>query len=64
MEYTEAWRTIDAGAQLSIEATVEEALNSARRIGLQRDGMQTLVSGSLHLVGAALRIMESDHRSA
>lgn len=60
MDYTEVWRKIDPEAEISIEPTIEGALNLARRIGLQHDGMQTLVTGSLHLVGAALHLLESD----
>ena len=36
---------------------IEEALSLARKIGEQNHGMQTLITGSLHLVGGALNLL-------
>ncbi|KAL9119551.1 MAG: hypothetical protein Q9187_003896 [Circinaria calcarea] len=65
--YAEIWRTIDPDAEISLERTIEGALNLARRIGDRGNGMQTLVTGSLHLVSGALSLLEpntsdSSHR--
>jgi folylpolyglutamate synthase len=55
------WRyEIDSSATISLERTVEGALRLARRIGEQGNGMQTLVTGSLHLVGGALCLLEAN----
>ena len=50
---------VDPGVQISIEPTIDQALNLAREIGNAKDGMQTLVTGSLYLVGGALSSIES-----
>lgn len=55
--YCEIWKKIDPEAQVFNEATIEGALNVARKIGEQSGGMQTFVTGSLHLVGGALNIL-------
>lgn len=57
-QYIEAWKSIDPSASISFEPTIEGALNLARRVGNQRNGMQTLVTGSLHLVGSALSLLQ------
>ena len=49
---------MDPGANISIEPTIEGALNLARRVGDQDNGMQALVTGSLHLVGSALSLLQ------
>lgn len=51
-------KNIDAKATISLERTIEGALNLARRIGDRDNGMQTLITGSLHLVGGALCLLE------
>lgn len=59
-QYIEAWKSMDLRADISIEPTIEGALDLARRIGDQVNGMQTLVTGSLHLVGSALSLLQSN----
>ncbi|KAL9119008.1 MAG: hypothetical protein Q9187_004435, partial [Circinaria calcarea] len=56
--YVEVWKGIDPGVRVSIEPTIEGALELARRIGNRGKGMQALVTGSLHLVGGALWLLE------
>ena len=59
--YATFWRyEIHSSATISLERTVEGALRLARRIGEQGNGMQTLVTGSLHLVGGALCLLEAN----
>jgi folylpolyglutamate synthase len=59
--YRDLWsQKIDPEAQVFTEDTIEGALNLARKIGEQHGsagGMQTLITGSLHLVGGALNIL-------
>ncbi len=59
-DYAEAWKNIDPNVEISIEPTIEGALNLARRIGHRNNGMQTLVTGSLYLVGGALSLLEPE----
>ncbi|KAL8646467.1 MAG: hypothetical protein Q9210_006127 [Variospora velana] len=59
-DYIEAYRSIDPNAHISIESTIEGALNLAREIGSRDNGMQALVTGSLYLIGGALRLLEKD----
>jgi folylpolyglutamate synthase len=56
--YAEVWKRIDPKAKIAIEPTIEGALKLAKSIGDQGNGMQTLVTGSLHLVGGALCLLE------
>jgi hypothetical protein len=60
--YRHIWKqTIDPEAQVFTEDTIEGALNLARKIGEQNGGglgMQTLITGSLHLVGGALNLLK------
>ncbi|KAL8906531.1 MAG: hypothetical protein Q9207_001969 [Kuettlingeria erythrocarpa] len=59
-DYIDAYRSIDPGARISIEPTIEGALNLAREIGSRDNGMQALVTGSLYLIGGALRLLEKN----
>ena len=56
-QYIHAWREYQTDAQVSVEPTVEGALNLARMAD-RGAGMQTLITGSLYLVGSALRLLE------
>ncbi len=59
--YAQVWKNMDHRATISRMRTIEEALHRAREIGDQNDGMQTLVTGSLHLVSGALYLLEPLH---
>ena len=59
--YAQAWKNMDHRATISRERTIEGALHRAKEIGDQNDGMQTLITGSLHLVSGALYLLEPDH---
>ena len=54
----QAWKSVDDHATIHIEPTIEEALHLAKKIGDQNNGMQTLITGSLYLVGGALLFLE------
>ena len=56
-DYIQAWKEYQPGGEVSVELTVEGAL----RLGRAADcgaGMHTLITGSLYLVGSALRLLE------
>lgn len=57
--YICAWREYQTDAQVSIEPTVEGALNLARMAD-RGAVMQTLITGSLYIVGSAPRLLEPD----
>jgi len=58
--YTKVWKDFDPKAEVSLERTIEGALKLAREISDRDNGMQTLVTGSLHIVSGALRLLEQD----
>ena len=45
---------------MTVEPTIEGALDRAREIGNRGNGMQTLITGSLYLIGGVLRLLEVD----
>lgn len=57
----ETWRAFDAKnerkSEIWQEPTIQGAIAKAREIGNGSNGMQTLITGSQHLVGPALRIL-------
>lgn len=59
-ELAEEWKVIDGKAQVSVVKTIEEAVDLVRGAALQTDGQVTaLVTGSLHLVGGLLEVIET-----
>ncbi|RPB21264.1 folylpolyglutamate synthase [Terfezia boudieri ATCC MYA-4762] len=56
--YCDIWRKIDPEAVIVSEPAIEGALKFARKIGEEKGGMETLITGSLHLVGGALNILQ------
>ena len=56
--YVQAWREYQPDADVAVELTVEGAMSLARAAD-RRAGMHTLITGSLYLVGSALRLLES-----
>ncbi|KAL2808628.1 Mur ligase [Aspergillus granulosus] len=55
--FRQAWRELDPDAMVWCEDTVEDALNRTRIITQTDSEIQTLVTGSLHLVGPALDLL-------
>jgi folylpolyglutamate synthase len=58
------WSEIDSSAEVHVLKTIEEAVSTARKVARERvDGsdaeVMVLVTGSLHLVGGALEVLES-----
>lgn len=58
--YAETWRHLDPTVTVLCERTIESALDRAREIGDQNNGMQALVTRSLHLVSGALCFLEPE----
>jgi folylpolyglutamate synthase len=58
----ESWKEIDPKAQTLVFSTIEEAVDYVRDLSKQSsDGtpVKTLVTGSLHLVGGFLDVIET-----
>lgn len=58
--FAERWSTLDPSANVMLIPTIEEAINKARSL-MEAEGdqkVQALITGSLHLVGGALGILE------
>lgn len=65
--FAEKWASLDAKANIHVVPTIEEAINIVRKIGnevrgqgdsSESDSVDAFVTGSLHLVGGALGILE------
>ncbi|KAL3426831.1 folylpolyglutamate synthase [Phlyctema vagabunda] len=54
------WQNLDPTATVLRERTIEGALDLAREIATQDNGIQALVTGSLHLVSGVLYFLEHD----
>jgi folylpolyglutamate synthase len=56
------WRDLDPSAEVSVVPSIEEAIDKARALSASVDTdsqtVQALITGSLHLVGGALGILE------
>ena len=62
--FADRWAALDPAANVMLIPTIEEAINKARSLAGEGEGegddakVQALVTGSLHLVGGALGILE------
>ena len=60
----ETWRAVDPKAEVKVVRTVEEAVELARAVAGQRESgheeVKVLVTGSLHLVGGVVEVLESE----
>lgn len=57
--YLKTWHGIFPDTPAIFEPTIEGAINIARQYG-EPNGVQTLITGSLYLVGGALRVLEPE----
>ncbi|KAL1882113.1 hypothetical protein VTK73DRAFT_2204 [Phialemonium thermophilum] len=61
--FAEKWALLDPSANISVCSSIEEAINRVRDVGNtvgEKETVQALITGSLHLVGGALAILEGD----
>lgn len=60
--FAEKWASLDTSAKILVIPSIEEAINTARGLanseGEDGSKVQALITGSLHLVGGALGILE------
>lgn len=60
-QFAEKWSALDPKAQVTVVPSIEETINQARELtGSLKEGekVQAFITGSLHLVGGALGILE------
>lgn len=61
-KFAERWSALDPGATVAVIPTIKQALGYARGLGEglpAGESVQAFVTGSLHLVGGALSILEN-----
>jgi len=63
-ELARVWAELDGDAQTMVTATIEEAIEEVRRISMKSNAghdtdLMCFITGSLHLVGGALEVLES-----
>jgi folylpolyglutamate synthase len=60
--FADKWSKLDPSANISVVPSIEEAIDKVRGLAdtLEDDGstVQAFITGSLHLVGGALQILE------
>ncbi|KXX83164.1 Folylpolyglutamate synthase [Madurella mycetomatis] len=57
--FADKWSTLDPSANVMVIHSIEEAINTARELAAEGEPkVQALITGSLHLVGGALGILE------
>ena len=60
-ELATTWAKIDPETQIIVLSSIEEAVEQVRKIAInQKDDVMVFVTGSLHLVGGVLEILETD----
>ncbi|RFU26342.1 hypothetical protein B7463_g9997, partial [Scytalidium lignicola] len=55
--FSEMWKETYPDTQIIIQPTIKGAMDNAREIGKRFGGMQVLVTGSQHLIGGALQLL-------
>lgn len=53
-QFGEIWRRFQKDSQIIFAPDIQNALDSVRKLGVESAKTQTLITGSLHLVGGAL----------
>jgi hypothetical protein len=56
--YSAIWKRAQPDTNILFEPTIQGALEVARKIGKEHGGMQSLITGSLRLVGGALSLLQ------
>jgi folylpolyglutamate synthase len=60
-QFAEKWSSLDPTSKVVVLPTIEDAINHVRTLGKavdEKETVQALITGSLHLVGGALGILE------
>lgn len=60
-QFAERWSVLDPKAKVSVVPSIEETINQVRGLTgslKEEEAVQALITGSLHLVGGALGILE------
>ena len=56
----EVWTELDAGTEVGVMGTIEEAIQTVRKMASAKgEEVMVLVTGSLHLVGGVLEVLET-----
>lgn len=59
----DTWRSIDPQAKVEVKPSIEEAVSWVRDMAKsEQEEVMTLVTGSVHLVGGFLEVLETSHR--
>ncbi|KAB8336762.1 hypothetical protein FH972_021071 [Carpinus fangiana] len=60
-ELADVWDELDPGCTVEVRGTIQEAVESVRQLANEGDGedVVVLVTGSLHLVGGVLEVLET-----
>lgn len=59
--FAERWATLDPKATITVVPSIEETINKTRDLAStlkEGESVQVFITGSLHLVGGALGILE------
>ncbi|KAK1764768.1 Mur ligase [Phialemonium atrogriseum] len=61
-DFAQKWSSLDPSADVTVSSSIEEAITRVRELAKTMEGegdtVQALITGSLHLVGGALSILE------
>jgi folylpolyglutamate synthase len=59
-EFAEKWTSLDPKATVTIVASIEEAIDYVKGLARKDSGdvVQGFITGSLHLIGGALEVLE------
>jgi folylpolyglutamate synthase len=61
--YAEIWKRAQPETNIQFEPTIRGALATARELGKDYGSVQTLITGSQHLVGGALSLLQTSRTS-
>lgn len=54
----DAWKELDPETEVTVAPTIEDAVDRVRSIGDGKVDIRTLITGSFHLIGGALTVLE------
>ncbi|KAI9766140.1 MAG: Folylpolyglutamate synthetase [Geoglossum simile] len=63
-EFAAAWVQLDRGSKANVVRTIEEAVEYVEQLSREGGEVQVLVTGSFHLVGGVLAILEGEGATA